>query len=158
MGYSGSVTQALGERLDVTMAAGRAGALLAGLDSMADADALRGEIHTVQRSWLTARVSHTLPVTGTRVITSYGWTDFRTLMPSHLSLTDQSNQDSGWNIDIRQPLPALPGLFGSFGRFEASAELRNLLAQGYLPVVVNDQRAVLTNSPRAVRGGLSFIF
>lgn len=158
MGYSGSVTQALGEHFDVTMAGGRAGALLAGLNSMADADALRGEIHTVQRSWLTARVSHTLPVTGTRIITSYGWTDFRTLMPSHLSLTDQSNQDSGWNIDIRQPLPALPGLFGSFGRFEASAELRNMLAQGYLPVVVNDQRAVLTNSPRALRGGLSFIF
>ncbi len=158
MGYSGAVTQALGEHFDVTMAAGRAGALLAGLNSMADADALRGEIHTVQRTWLTARASRTLPVTGTRISTSYGWTDFRTLMPSHLSLTDQSNQDSGWNIDIRQPLPALPGLFGSFGRFEASAELRNLLAQGYLPVVVNDQRAVLTNSPRAVRGGLSFIF
>jgi hypothetical protein len=49
-------------------------------------------------------------------------------------------------------------MFGSFGRFEASAELRNLLAQGYLPVIVSDQRAVLTNSPRAVRGGLSFIF
>jgi hypothetical protein len=158
VGYSGSVTQALGEHFDVTMAVGRSGALLAGLDSMADANALRGEIHTVQRGWLTARVSKTLPVTGTRVITSYGWTDFSTLMPSHLSLTDQSNQDSGWNIDIRQPLPALPGLFGTFGRFEASAELRNLLAQGYLPVVVNDQRAVLTNSPRAVRGGLSFIF
>ncbi len=158
LGYSGSVTQSLGEHFDVTMAAGRAGALLAGLNSEADADALRGAIKTVQRSWLTARVSRTVPVTGTRVITSYGWTDFRTLMPSHLSLTDQSNQDSGWNIDIRQPLPALPGLFGSFGRFEASAELRNLLAQGYLPVVVNDQRAVLTNSPRAVRGGLSFIF
>jgi len=158
MGYSGSVTQSLGEHFDVTMAAGRAGALLAGLNSMADADALRGEIKTVQRSWLSARVSKTLPVTGTRISSSYGYTDFRTLMPSHLSLTDQSNQDSGWNIDIRQPLPALPGLFGSFGRFEASAELRNLLAQGYLPVVVNDQRAVLTNSPRAVRGGLSFIF
>ena len=158
IGYSGSVTQSLGEHLDATVAAGRAGALMAGLNSMADADELRREIHTVQRSWLTARVSHTLPVTGTRISTSYGWTDFRTLMPSHLSLTDQSNQDSGWNIDIRQPLPALPGLFGSFGRFEASAELRNLLAQGYLPVIVNDQRAVLTNSPRAVRGGLSFIF
>ena len=105
-----------------------------------------------------APVGTDLHATGTRVTTSYGWTDFSTLMPSHLSLTDQSNQDSGWNIDIRQPLPALPGLFGSFGRFEASAELRNLLAQGYLPVVVNDQRAVLTNSPRAVRGGLSLIF
>lgn len=158
MGYSGSVTQSLGEHFDVTMAAGRAGALLAGPSSMSDADALRAGIHTVQRTWLTARASRTLPVTGTRISTSYGWTDFRTLMPSHLSLTDQSNQDSGWNVDIRQPLPALPGLFGSFGRFEASAELRNLLAQGYLPVIVNDQRAVLTNSPRAVRGGLSFIF
>jgi hypothetical protein len=125
---------------------------------MADADALRGTIHTVQRSWMTARVSRTLPVTGTRVSSSYGWTDFSTLMPAHVSLTDQLNQESGWNIDIRQPLPALPGLFGSFGRFEASAELRNLLAQGYLPVIVNDQRAVLTNSPRALRGGLAFIF
>jgi hypothetical protein len=158
IGYSGSMTQALGEHLDVTMAAGRAGALLDGLTSSADADALRGTIHTVQRSWLTARASHTVQVTGTRVGSSYGWTDFRTLMPSHLSMTDQSNQDAGWNIDIRQPLPALPGLFGTFGRFEASAELRNLLAQGYLPVIVNDQRAVLTNSPRALRGGLSFIF
>jgi hypothetical protein len=158
MGYSGAITQSLGEHFDVTMAVGRADALLAGLNSMADADALRGEIHTVQRSWMTARVSRTLPVTGTRVTSSYGWTDFKTLMPAHLSLTDQSNQDSGWNIDIRQPLPALPGLFGSFGRFEASAELRNLLAQGYLPVIVNNQTAVLTNSPRAVRGGLSFIF
>jgi hypothetical protein len=158
MGFSGSVTQGLGEHFDFTVAAGRAGALLAGLNSVADADALRGEIHTVQRSWMTARVSRTLPVTGTRVTSSYGWTDFSTLMPAHLSMTDQPNQESGWNIDIRQPLPALPGLFGTFGRFEASAELRNLLAQGYLPVVVNDQRAVLTNSPRAVRGGLSFIF
>jgi hypothetical protein len=157
-GYSASVKQSLGEHFDVTMAVGRAGSLLAGLNSAADADALRGGIKTVQRSWMSASVSRTLPFTGTRVVTSYGWTDFRALMPSHLSLTDQSNQDSGWNIDIRQPLPALPGLFGSFGRFEASAELRNLLAQGYLPIVVNDQRAVLTNSPRALRGGLSFIF
>lgn len=161
-GYSASVAQALGEHSDLSMAVGRSGALLAGAGSAADANALRGDIRTVQRAWLTARVSHTLPGTGTRVITSYGYTDFHTLMPSYLSMTAPSNmganQDTGWNVYIRQPLPALPGMFGSFGRFEATAELRNLLAQGYLPVVVNDQRAVLTNAPRAVRGGLSFIF
>ena len=157
-GYSASVTQALGEHSDLSMALGRSGALLAGAGSVMDAAALRGEIRTVQRSWLTARASHTMAVTGTRVITSYGYTDFRTLMPSHLSMTDRTSQEIGWNVYIRQPLPALPGMFGAFGRFEASAELRNLLAQGYLPVVVNDQRAVLTNAPRAVRGGLSFIF
>ncbi len=157
-GYSASVVQSLGDHSDVSLAAGRSGGLTAGTLSVADANALRGEIHTVDRMWLTARVSHTLPVTGTRVITSYGWTDFRTMTPTHLSMTDQLNQETGWNIYVRQPLPALPGMFGSFGRFEASAELRNLLAQGYLPVVVNDQRAVLTNAPRALRGGLSFIF
>jgi hypothetical protein len=157
-GYSASVVQALGEHSDLSMAVGRSGALLAGAGSAMDAAALRGEIRTVQRSWLTARASHTISMTGTRVTTSYGYTDFRTLMPSHVSMTDQTSQDTGWNVYIRQPLPALPGMFGAFGRFEATAELRNLLAQGYLPVVVNDQRAVLTNAPRAVRGGLSFIF
>jgi hypothetical protein len=157
-GYSASVTQALGEHSDVKLAVGRSGALAAGAGSEMDAAALRGEIRTVQRSWLMARVSHTIAATGTRVTSSYGYTDFRTLMPSHVSMTDQTNQETGWNVYIRQPLPALPGMFGAFGRFEASAELQNLLAQGYLPVVVNDQRAVLTNTPRAVRGGLSFIF
>ena len=157
-GYSASVAQALGEHSELSLSAGRTGALLAGTSSMADAASLRGEIRTVQRSWMTARVSHTVAATGTRVISSYGYTDFKTLMPSHLSMTDQANQEIGWNVYIRQPLPALPGMFGAFGRFEASAELRNLLAQGYLPVIVNDQRAVLTNAPRAVRGGLSFIF
>ena len=157
-GYSASVSQALGEHSDLSLAVGRTGALLAGAGSVTDAAALRGEIHTVQRSWMTARASHTIAGTGTRVTSSYGYTDFRTLMPSHLSMTDQANQEIGWNVYIRQPLPSLPGVFGAFGRFEATAELRNLLAQGYLPVVVNDQRAVLTNAPRAVRGGLSFIF
>jgi hypothetical protein len=161
-GFSGAMTQSLGDHSDFTIAAGQSGALLAGVNSAADADALRAAIHTVQRTWLTARVSRTLPVTGTRVTSSYGVTDFKTLMPAHVSMTDPTNlgatQDTGWNIYVRQPLPALPGLFGTFGRFEATAELRNLLAQGYLPVFVNDQRAVLTSSPRAVRGGLSFIF
>ncbi len=157
-GYTASVSQALGEHSDLSLAGGRSGALLAGSGSVMDAVALRGEIRTVQRGWMTARASHRVASTGTRVITSYGWTDFKTLMPSYVSMTDQANQEIGWNVYVRQPLPALPGMFGAFGRFEASAELRNLLAQGYLPVVVNDQRAVLTNAPRAVRGGLSFIF
>ncbi len=45
------------------------------------------------------------------------------------------------------------------GRLEATADLRNLLAQGYLPIRTADGRDVfLIHSPRAVRGGLSFIF
>jgi hypothetical protein len=44
------------------------------------------------------------------------------------------------------------------GRLEATAELRNGLAEGYLPVTLNGQRVLLIQSPRALRGGLSFIF
>jgi hypothetical protein len=38
-------------------------------------------------------------------------------------------------------------------------EMRNLLAQGYLPIeTAAGRRIILTQTPRAVRGGLSFIF
>jgi uncharacterized protein YutE (UPF0331/DUF86 family) len=44
------------------------------------------------------------------------------------------------------------------GRLEATAELRNMLAQGYVRVSDAGQSVVLIQNPRAVRGGLSFIF
>ena len=57
--------------------------------------------------------------------------------------------------NVRQPLPQFPGLPG---RIEAVADLRNLLAQGYLPVTAGGRTGLLVNSPRAVRGGFNFIF
>jgi hypothetical protein len=41
---------------------------------------------------------------------------------------------------------------------ELTAEMRNLLAQGYLRMTSGGETSVLTNAPRQVRGGLSFIF
>jgi hypothetical protein len=42
---------------------------------------------------------------------------------------------------------------------EATADLRNLLAQGYLPMTfAGGQRLLLVQTPRSVCGGLSFIF
>ena len=58
------------------------------------------------------------------------------------------------NVHISQPLP----LMRMPWRIEATADLRNLLAQGYLPLGGSGSRAILTNSPRLVRGGLNFIF
>jgi hypothetical protein len=50
-------------------------------------------------------------------------------------------------------MPGIPG------RLEATAEMRNMLAQGYLPITTaGGRRMLLTHTPRAVRGGLSFIF
>jgi hypothetical protein len=62
----------------------------------------------------------------------------------------------GLNFQLRQPLPAINGMGG---RFEVTAEVRNLLAQGYVPVPSSDGRnMLLVPFPRSLRGGLSFIF
>jgi hypothetical protein len=158
-GYTGSVTQSLGEHVDLTLAAGRGGALVAeSHDALVDSAAgVRALIQQGQRSWATARASFIISGSGTRIITSYGWTDFRALMPVHMSLTGDTTQDEGWNIGIRQPLPRV-GVMHMHGRLEATAEMRNALAQGYLPLNAGGQNAVLTNSPRVLRGGLSYLF
>jgi hypothetical protein len=93
-------------------------------------------------------------LTGTKLGASYGWTDFRALMPVHQSLTGRTGQQVGWNVSARQPLPGMGGM-----RMEVMAEIRNLLAQGYLGLKGADgRRAELTNAPRQLRGGVSFIF
>jgi hypothetical protein len=100
-------------------------------------------------------MSGSFPVTGTRFSAAYGYSDHRSLMPVHAYLAERFDEAPGLNISIRQPLPSIGGMPG---RFEATAELRNLLRQGYLPVSISDRSILLTNAPRALRGGLSFIF
>jgi hypothetical protein len=154
-GYTLAVTQALGERVEFTLAAGRATALIANpvASDALSGDQLRASIFAAPRPWFTARASGSVPGAGTHLAASYGWTDFRALTPMHYSLTARANQEIGWNIAVRQPLPRFGGM-----RMEAAAEMRNLLAQGYLPISAGDRRGILTNSPRGLRGGLSFIF
>lgn len=157
-GYVASVTQNVGDRVEISVAYGRGGALTTSGRTLTtdDADALRKLIHLQERNWATARVAGTVPGSGTRISASYGWADYRSLMPSHLYLTQRLTPEPGLNIIVRQPLPSVAGVPG---RFEASAELRNLLEQGYLSVTSTDGRTMLlTNAPRALRGGLSFIF
>ena len=157
-GYSASVTQALGDKLEVGAAVGRAGVLNTDQQDLGagTGDELRSHIHTSQRFWASARASATLPGTGTHVSGSYQWTDYGSIMPSHLYLTQRTYPEAGLNWHIRQPIPSFPGMPG---RLEATADLRNMLAQGYLPVPTGDgRRVLLIQSPRAVRGGLSFIF
>ncbi len=158
LGYTGSVTQALGDTLAISLAYGNGGVLRTDERQMrgADPEELRSMVHASRRNWVTARVSGTAPWSGMRFTTSYLWTDYRSLTPTHRYLTQRINPDTGWNIYVRQPIP---GFAGMPGRLEATADLRNLLAQGYLPIRTADGRDLfLIHSPRAVRGGLSFIF
>jgi hypothetical protein len=157
-GYLASVSQLLGDRLEFSLAYGRGGALTTDGRTLHsnDADDLRSMIKVAEKNWASARLAGTAPVTGTHFAASYGWADYRSLMPVHTYLTQRNGPEPGLNISIRQPIPSF-GLVP--GRFEATAELRNLLEQGYLPVNTADGRSLLvTNAPRALRGGLSFIF
>jgi hypothetical protein len=156
-GLSAAVTQALGEHTEFTLGAGRSGVLMAGAGDAPGATAadVRAQLRNTQRPFVTARVSTTIPHAGTHLVAGYGWTSSHALMPTHFSLTGPANQEQGLNVSLHQPLPRLIGLRG---RMEAIAELRNALAEGYLPVNAGGYRTVLTDSPRALRGGLSFLF
>jgi hypothetical protein len=151
-GYGVSIDQALGEHAAISVAGGRGDALVAAQEALNRGD-LRGSIHSEARPWITAQVGGSVPQSGTYLGTSYGWSDYNALTPTHAYLTGKTNQQIGWNVHARQRLPALGNM-----HMELTAEMRNMLAQGYLTVRSNGRQAVLTNSPRAVRGGLNFIF
>src|SRR5215475_9712784 len=105
----------------------------------------------------TARIAATIPWTGTHMIASYQWVgDSRWVTPGRLYTTQSLRPLPGLNIYFRQPIPGLSTLPW---RMEATADLRNLLAQGYLPFQTpTGQDVVLVQTPRSFRGGLSFIF
>jgi len=157
-GYTAAVTQNLGEHANATVMYGSMGALTAeNRELVSDSpDELRSMIRAGRRNAATARVTATSPWTGTHMIASYQWTnDHRWAMPGNLYSTQAIRQTPGLNLYIRQPIPAL----GLPWRMEATADLRNMLAQGYLPLnMTNGQQLLLVETPRSFRGGLSFIF
>ncbi len=158
LGFRVSATQQFGENLAVTLGAGNGGVLerLSGAVVSNDPNELRGAMRKSQRSWLAAKISGMVPTAGTEFSAGYYWTDLSVLSPIHLYLTTGMQPEMGLNVRIRQSLPS----FGVWsGRLVASAELRNLLAQGYVPVATADGRKLyLIHNPQTVRGGFSFIF
>jgi Carboxypeptidase regulatory-like domain len=156
-GFAATVTQVLGDHLEIGTSVGRGGALEVENrdETITTAAELRSKLRGTDRFWASARASTKLPVTGTQVSASYEWMDYSAIMPDHFYLTQNNYPQAGLNIRVRQPIP---GIFGMPGRIEATAELRNGLAQGYLPVSQGSQPVLLIQTPRLLRGGLSFIF
>jgi hypothetical protein len=158
-GYTATVLQQLGDNFSAAVSFGSGGVLTTNSDVAlvtGQAEELRGLITRAQRNRLRTRFSGIAPLTATRFVASYEWVGARSLTPGHVYLTQRLFPETGLNVRVRQPLPLWGGLPG---RIEATAEMRNMLAQGYLPVSLMDgRRLVLAHSPRAVRGGFSFIF
>ncbi len=158
LGFRASVAQQLGEHVTLTAATGNTGVLVheTGTLSTRDPNELRNSMQMSRRTWLALRVSAKAPHSGMRFSAGYRWMDYNALAPTHLFLTSGLQPEVGLNIRIQQSLPSF-GIWS--GRMVASAELRNLLAQGYVPVTTADgRRLYLIQNPRTVRGGLSFIF
>jgi Carboxypeptidase regulatory-like domain len=156
-GISGAISQALGSHAEFTVSAGTSGDLASNPTRLAgnSPEDVRAEVRAVQGYFAIARGSAVVPGIGMRIAASYGWTSAGMMMPTHYSLTGPIDQQQGLNIAVHQPLPRF---IGFKGRLEATGELRNALADGYLPVTAAGHCAVLTDAPRTLRGGLSFLF
>ncbi len=112
-------------------------------------------IRTEQRHSAAAKFSGTVPGARTRWIASYRWTSGPTLTRVDLFNTSAGQADPYFNLFFRQPLPC--SLLA--GHVDILMDLRNLLAQGYIPVIGRDHRTLyLVQSARAVRGGLAISF
>jgi hypothetical protein len=159
MGYTAALSQSLGAHLNAMVAYGYSGGWALAQDHLlvGDAAEVRSAFRRTWRHSLTARVSGAAPHLGTRYIASYQFTDYSSLSPVHLALTQRANLEPGLNFYLRQPIPGGGGMLP--GRLEATAEVRNALAQGYLSLPTpGGQRIVLVQAPRSIRGGLSLIF
>jgi len=112
-------------------------------------------IHAEQRQSVAAKFSGALPKSKTRWIASYRYTNGGALTPVDLFDTSPGHSGPYLNLFLRQPIPA------SFlaGHVEILLDLRNLLAQGYVPVMGRDGHTLyLVQSARSARGGVAFSF
>lgn len=153
-----STTRQWSRNWSSSVALGSAGTLDANASAMlvTTAGDVRRILRQVQRNWIAVRTSGVVPGTATRFIVSYLHTDGDSALPMHRHLTQGFSPDLGLNIQVRQPLPGL-GLWS--GRLEAIVELRNALSNGYQRLDGTEGRGVLLMpTPRALRGGLAFIF
>jgi len=115
----------------------------------------RDFIRSERRQAVAAKFRGTVPKAKTHVVASYRYAAGRTLTPVDLFNTSAGQADPYLNLFIRQPIPS--SFFS--GHIELLVDLRNLLAEGYVPVVGSDGHTVyLVQSARSVRGGLAFNF
>jgi hypothetical protein len=103
-----------------------------------------------------AKFSGTLPGTRTKFITSYRWISGQALTPVDMYNASAGQSDPYLNIYLRQPIPGTGFLPG---HMDAVIDVRNLLAQGYVPLLGQDGHTVyLVQSARSIRGGVAFSF
>ena len=145
----------IGSDLTATLDYGYGGVLELANSDVSVADA-REFTTTRERHSFAAKMDGKLPGAKTQWTASYRWTSGRALTPVDWFNASPGQTDPYLSFFIRQPIPGT-GFFP--GHVEALIDVRNLLAQGYVPVMGTDGRTVyLVQSARSVRGGVAFTF
>lgn len=154
-GFAGSVTQRITDNVDFGLAFGRMGGFATD-DPSHLFDAIQPSLKMGLHDAAGAKLRASIPASGTRLTAGYGWIDSGSFVPSHMFVTQNNIVSPGLNFAFQQPIPSL---FGFPGHLELTADLRNLLAQGYIPAGSNSANQMLVvQSPRAIRGGLNLTF
>jgi hypothetical protein len=149
------VEQKLNDNLSATVDYSYGGAVDVDGDKLA-LESVRDHSVTRNRHYVAGKLSGTTPHTKTRWIASYGWTSGRAITPVDMFNASAGQTDPFLDIFVRQPIPGTSSLPG---HMDMLLEVRNLLAQGYVPLFGQDGRTVyLVQSARAVRGGVAFSF
>jgi Carboxypeptidase regulatory-like domain len=126
-------------------------------DGVQNVNEVRSHLSCGYQHSVAAKLTGSLPHAKTQWITSYRWTNgSRALTPVDLFNSGPGQTDSYLNVFIRQPLP---GTSFMPGKMEALIDVRNMLAQGYHPMLGPDGQTVyLVQAARSIRGGVAFVF
>ena len=156
-GYRVAYAQRMGNHIETLVAYVFGDSLCAhGVLNHASEGDLQGALKPVRSSSLAGRVSARVPVTQTRLTTSYEW-----VQRGRVTTVDPQGQadmqlQPFLDVQIRQPIPPLAFLPA---HIEAIADFRNFLAQGYSPVTQSGESTLALGSAyRSIRGGFSVEF
>jgi hypothetical protein len=139
----------VGEDIEVTTVYAYAGALV---PVNAPDGVLRDSLRTLPRHSMAATVSGKVPRMGTRLSAGYKWVNGQAVSRVDAYGETLFQTNPYLHVGIRQPLPF------SLGRWEATAQCDNLLAQGYYPISTRDGQSVVIPVFRSFHGGISWQF
>lgn len=157
-GYRVSYTRPVHEHVKAGVTYGLAGVLAPEREALRTADPgeLRSVLKATRQHSVSAQLTARIPQAKTWISSAYQWGSRKAVTaPDPFNLSGARSLP-GWNVAVRQPLPG-PSYVP--GKFEATAEFRNLLADGYVPIRTPDgRRMYLIQSARSLRGGVNFVF
>ena len=143
----------LADNLEVAGVYAWAGTLAPNGQSASVSD-LRQMLHSTYHHSLAARIAGKVPKAKTQVAASYKWIDGTVVTRQDLYSETAMAIDPNLSLSIKQPLPSIRA-----GHWEAMADFRNMLSQGYVSLESLDGRRILVMPvERSFRGGVSFQF